>query len=167
MVGFMTSGGGALATETPEFASPGTGDDGVRLLRLAVFEDARPLEDKAAVAASNPSGESLESDEGRRAVAAVDHQVFDMPLAVDLAGERLHHRRARHLRQILAFAVGLLVPALDGEPCVRGLLHVSGSSARHHTSHPPSRSSVTSPYRRGTPSSIPAHAASTHARAPR
>ena len=57
----MTDRGGALAAETAEFARPPAGDDGVGFLRPAVFEDARALEHEAAVPASDPPAEPLES----------------------------------------------------------------------------------------------------------
>src|SRR4026208_1500660 len=87
------------------------------------------MSQERAIPAGDPPDDPLESDERRRPVAAVHHHVFDMTFAVDVAGERLVDARARHLREVLAFAVRLLVPALDAEPGVHGLLHAAAPQA--------------------------------------
>src|SRR5213593_4529234 len=79
----------ALAAKAPKLSGAGAGDDEVGLLRLAVLEYSSALEHKAARFPCNVPDDPLEADERRRAVAAVHHQVFDMPLARDIAGERL------------------------------------------------------------------------------
>src|SRR5436309_13978726 len=69
----------------------GTGprDDELSLLRRAALEYSSALEHKAARFPCNVPDDPLEADERGRAVAAVHHQVFDMPFARDIAGERL------------------------------------------------------------------------------
>jgi hypothetical protein len=52
----------------------------------------------------------------------VHHQVLDMSLAHDIASERLRDHGPSQLWQILALAIGLLVPALDGESGVRDVV---------------------------------------------
>ena len=65
----------------------------------------------------------LEADKRGRAVATVHHQVFDMPFAGDIAGERLRDGGPSQLWQVRALAVRLLVPAGDVESAVRNVLH--------------------------------------------
>src|SRR5438270_13751546 len=79
----------ALAAQTPKRSCAGARNDEVGLLRRAVLEYSSALEHKAARFPCNVPDDPLEADERGRAVAAVHHQVFDMPLARDIAGERL------------------------------------------------------------------------------
>src|SRR6266576_4516092 len=79
----------ALAAQAPMLSRAGARDDDIRLLRGAVLEYTRTLEDEAARLPCNMPDDPFEADERGRAVAAVHHQVFDMPLANDIAGERL------------------------------------------------------------------------------
>src|SRR5512142_2053494 len=112
-----------LAPQPAQLSGRRAGDDGVRLLSLAVLEHAGALQHERAGPGADASDESLEPDERRRAVAAVHHQVLDLSFTLDVAGEALGHARARQFRLVLTFVVGLFVPSLDGEPCIRGLLH--------------------------------------------
>src|SRR5439155_26759793 len=105
-------------------------DDEVGLLRRAVLEYCSALEHKAARFPCNVPDDPLEADERGRAVAAVHHQVFDIPLAGDIAGERLCDDGPSQLWQVLALTIRLLVPAVDGESGVRNVLHVSTSSLK-------------------------------------
>src|SRR2546430_5917142 len=79
----------ALAAEDTKLSGSGARDDGIGLLRHAVFEYSSALQHKAARSPCNVPDDPLEADERGRAVAAVHHQVFDMPFAHDLAGESL------------------------------------------------------------------------------
>src|SRR5437762_13130548 len=83
----------ALAAQASKLSRAGARDDDIRLLRRAVLEYSRTLEDEAARFPCNVPDDPLEADERGRAVAAVHHQVFDMPLANDIAGERSEERR--------------------------------------------------------------------------
>src|ERR1700730_6887946 len=87
----------ALAAQAPKLSRAGARDDDIGLLRLAVLEYSRALEHEAARLPGNVPDDPLEADERGRAVAAVHHQVFDMPLARDIAGERLWAGGARQL----------------------------------------------------------------------
>src|SRR5205814_1782012 len=116
-----------LAAEAPKLTCAGAGNDDVGFLRLPVLEYSGPLEHEAARLPGQLPDDALEPDEGGRAVAAVHHQVFDVPLARDVTRERPRDGGARQLGQVLTLAVRLLVPALDGESGVRNILHVSTS----------------------------------------
>src|SRR6476659_1671074 len=117
----------ALAAQAPKLPRAGARDDDIGLLRHAVLEYSGTLEHEAPGFSCNVPDDSLEADKCGRAVGAVHHQVFDMPLAGDVAGERLVDGGAGQLWQVLALAVRLLVPAGDGESGVRNVLHVSTS----------------------------------------
>src|SRR5882724_7415096 len=127
MLGPVSNGRGALAAQAPKLSRTGTRDNEIGLLRHAVLEYSSALEDKAARFPCDVPDDPLKADECGRAVAAVHHQVFDMPLAGEIAGERLCDGGPSQLWQVLALAIRLLVPALDGESGVRDVLHVSTS----------------------------------------
>src|SRR5438445_7420320 len=80
---------GALAAQASKLSGSGARDDGIGLLRHAVLEYSRALEHEAARFPCNVPDDPLEADERGRAVAAVHHQVLDVPLARDIACERL------------------------------------------------------------------------------
>src|SRR6185437_3547719 len=113
----------ARPREPRERARRGAWDDHVGLLRLAALEDARALHHERTGLSSESPGDAFEPDERRRSVTAVHHEVFDVALALDVTGERLDDAGARELREILTLAIRLLVPALDRETRVGGLLH--------------------------------------------
>src|SRR2546425_12878519 len=79
----------ALAAQAPKLSRAGARDDDIGLLRRAVLEYPSALEHEAARFPCNVPDDSLEADERGRAVAPVHHQEFDMPLACNIAGERL------------------------------------------------------------------------------
>src|SRR5437667_2029908 len=118
----------ALAAQASKLSCTGPRDDEIRLLRRAALEYSSALEHKAARFPCHVPDDPLEADERGRAVAAVHHQVFDMPFARDIAGERLCDGGSSQLWYVLALTIGLLVPALDGESGVRSVLHVSTSA---------------------------------------
>src|SRR6266542_6568734 len=126
----------ALAAQAPKLARTGAWDDGIGLLRYAVLEYPSALEHEAARFPCNVPNDSLEADERGRAVAPVHHQVFDMPLACNIAGECLCDGGSSQLWVVLALAIRLLVPALDGESGGRNVLHVSLSSRWSETRCP-------------------------------
>src|SRR6266851_1607978 len=105
----------ALAAQAPKLSRAGARDDEIGLLRHAVLEYSSALKHEAARFPCNVPDDPLEADERGRAVAAVHHQVFDMPLARDIARERLCDGGPSQLWYVLALTIGLLVPALDGE----------------------------------------------------
>src|SRR6266566_4350822 len=117
----------ALAPQASKRSGAGARNDVIRLLRDAVLEYSSALEHEAAHFPCNVSDDPLEADERGRAVAAVHHQVFRMPLARDIAGKGFRDGGPSQFRQVLALAIRLLVPALDGESGVRNVLH--GSTA--------------------------------------
>src|SRR5207247_1336794 len=78
----------ALAAQATKLSGSGARDNGIGLLRHAVLEYSSALEHKAARFPCNVPDDPLEADERGRAVAAVHHQVLDMPLARAIAGER-------------------------------------------------------------------------------
>src|SRR4029077_3279156 len=118
----------AVATQATKLSGSRARDDGIGLLRHAVLEYSGALEHKAARFPCNVPDDPLETDERGRAVAAVHHQVLDMPLARDIAGERLRDGGPSQLWQVLALTIGFLFPALDGESGVRNVLHASTSA---------------------------------------
>src|SRR5207249_373205 len=118
----------ALAAQASKLSRAGARNDEIGFLRHAVLEYSSAFEHEAALLPSKVPDDPLEADERGRAVAAVHHQVFDMPLARDVAGERLCDGGPSQLWQALALAVRLLVPALDGESGVGNGLHVSASA---------------------------------------
>jgi hypothetical protein len=79
----------ALAAQASKLSCAGARNDDIGLLRHAVLECSSALEHKAARFPCKLPDDPLETDERRRAVAAVHHQVFDVPLARQIAGERL------------------------------------------------------------------------------
>src|SRR6266566_5583470 len=117
----------AFAAQASKLSCTGPRDDEIRLLRRAALEHSSALEHKAARFPCNVPDDPLEADERGRAVAAVHHQVFDVPLTRDIAGKGLRDGGPSQFRQVLALAIRLLVPALDGESGVRNVLH--GSTA--------------------------------------
>src|SRR5437667_7366047 len=78
-----------LAAQAPKLFRAGARNHEIGLLRHAVLEYSSALEHEAARFPGNVPYDPLEADERGRAVAAVHHQVFDTPLARDIAGERL------------------------------------------------------------------------------
>src|SRR3989441_8391018 len=126
----------ALGAQAPKLSRPGARYYEIGLLRHAVLEYSSALKHEAARFPCNLPDDPLEADQRRRAVAAVHHQVFDMPLARDIAGERLCDGGPSQLWYVLALTIGLLVPALDGESGVRNVLHVlDRKSTRLNSSH--------------------------------
>src|SRR5437870_6618597 len=79
----------ALTAQAAKLFRAGARDDEIGLLRHVVLEYSSALEHETARLPGNVPDDPLEADERGRAVAAVHHQVFDMPLARDIAGERL------------------------------------------------------------------------------
>src|SRR5436309_11156548 len=120
----------ALAPQTLKLSCARARNDEIGFLRHAVLEYSSALEHKAARFPRNLPDDPLEADERGRAVAAVHHQVLDLPLARDVAGERLRDGGPSQLWLVLALTVGLLVPALDRESGVRNDLHVPTSVAK-------------------------------------
>src|SRR4029453_17277946 len=118
----------ALAAQAPKLSRAGARDDGIGLLRHAILEYASALEHEAARSPGKVADDPLKADKRGRSVAAVHHQVFDVPLASDIAGERLCDGGPSQLWQVLGLTIRLLVPALDGESGVRDVLHVSTSA---------------------------------------
>src|SRR6185437_10539917 len=113
----------ACAPESLQGPGAGAGDDRVRLLRLAVFEYARALEDERARLAAEPPGDLFDSDVRRGAVPPVDHQVFDVPFPVDITRIALGDGRFGELGLIGTLAVRLLIPRLAGEASIGSLFH--------------------------------------------
>src|SRR5256885_6337693 len=70
----------ALAAQASKFSRAGASNDEIGFLRHAVLEYSSALEHKAARFACKVADDPLDADERGRAVAAVHHQVFDMPL---------------------------------------------------------------------------------------
>src|SRR5256712_11949882 len=89
MLSPVPNSGRALAAQASKLSGAGARDAGIGLLRHAVLEDSSALEHKAARFPCNVPNDPLEAHERGRAVAAVHHQVFDMPLARDIAGKGL------------------------------------------------------------------------------
>jgi hypothetical protein len=118
----------ALAAQASKLTRARTMNDDIGLLRHAVLEYSSALEHKAACIPPKVPDDPLEANERSRAVAAVHHQVFDMSLAFDIAGERLCDGGSSQLWEVLALTVGLLVPALYGESGVRNMFHLSTSA---------------------------------------
>src|SRR6266496_4705141 len=114
----------AVAAQAPQLSRTRASNDEVGLLRHAVLEYSGALQYEAARLPCDLPDDPLEADERGRAVAAVHHQVFDMPLTHDIARERLCDGGPSQLWQVPALAIGLFVPALDGESGVRNVLHV-------------------------------------------
>src|SRR6266699_755032 len=79
----------ALAAQAMKFSRARARDDEIGFLRHAVLEYSGALQDEAARLPCNVPDDPLEADERGRAVGAVHHQVVDMPLARDIASERL------------------------------------------------------------------------------
>src|SRR6266480_6778219 len=119
----------AFAAQASKLSCTGPRDDEIGLLRHAVLEYSSALEHEAARFPCNVPDDPLEADERGRAVAAVHHQVFDVPLTRDIAGKGFRDGGPSQFRQVLALAIRLLVPALDGESGVRNVLHVSTAAS--------------------------------------
>src|SRR5690242_5038520 len=80
----MTHARGTFAPEPFQGAGAGAGNHRVGLLRLAVFEYARALEDERTRLATEAPGDLFDPDVRRGAVRPVDHQVLDEPFPVDV-----------------------------------------------------------------------------------
>src|SRR4051812_28873108 len=115
MLGPVSHRGSALPAQAPKLSSARAGDDGVRLLGHAILERSGAFEHEAARSPRKTPHEALETDERGRTVAAVHHQVFDMPLTRDVARECLRDGGASEPRRVLPLTIGLLIPALDDE----------------------------------------------------
>ncbi len=89
MLSPVPNGRRALAAQASKLSCGGARNDGIGFLRHTVLEYSSALEHEAARFACKVPDDPLEADERGRAVAAVHHQVFGMPLAGDIAGERL------------------------------------------------------------------------------
>src|SRR6266487_503352 len=124
MLSPVPNGRRALSAQASKLSCAGARDDEKGLLRHAVVECSSALEDKTARFPGNVPDHPLEADERGRAIAAVHHQVFDMPLSGDIAGEVLGNRGPSQLWSVLALTIGLLVPTLDRESGVRNVLHL-------------------------------------------
>src|SRR6266849_446865 len=92
----------ALATQASKLSCAGAENDDIGLFRHAVLEYSSALQHKAARFPCKVPDDPLEADERGRAVAAVHHQVLDMPLTLDIAGERLCDGRSSQLCEVLA-----------------------------------------------------------------
>src|SRR5688572_25301237 len=123
MLHAVPDGGTAIAAQAQQLAGTGAGDDGIGFLCLAVLEYPGSLEHKCSGPAADSSDYPLEADERRRAVAAVHHQVFGLSFPLDIAGEGLRDAGPGKFWQVLALAIRLLIPVLDGKSSIRGLLH--------------------------------------------
>src|SRR5947209_18500797 len=97
----------AFAAQASKLSGTGPRDDEIRLLRRAALEYSSALQHEAARFPCNLPDDPLEADERGRAVAAVHHQVFDMPFARDIAAERLCDGGPSQLWSVLALTLGL------------------------------------------------------------
>ena len=141
----------ALAAQAAKVSCARAGDDEIGLLRQAILEDSGAVEYEAAGVPCNVPDDPFEANERCRAVAAVHHQVFDMPITDDIAAKRFLDSGSSQLWQVLAFTIRFLVPALDGEPGVRNILHVylqSASTIWHRTGTQRFQDSLAHPVRR-------------------
>src|SRR5882762_1177104 len=125
VLGTVPDRGTAIAPESAQIPGRRARDDGIGLLRLAALEYPCALQYKSAGLAIDSSGESLEPDEARRAVAAVHHEVLNLPFPLEITGESLGDAGPCKFWEVRALAVRLFIPALDGEPSIRALLHVT------------------------------------------
>src|SRR5258706_11528181 len=123
----VAEGRTAVSTEALELSGRGSRDDGIGLLRLGVLEYSDALEHETSGPATEAPNDPLEADERGRAVAAVHHQVLDLPFPLEIAGEGLQDGGPSESWLVLALAVGLFIPGLDGEPSIRALHHVPTS----------------------------------------
>src|SRR5262245_55776071 len=86
MLRAMSDSGFALTLQALQLTGRGAGNHEVGLLRLAVLEHPGPLEHKGTALPNHPSNDSFQSDESRRTVAAVHHEVFDLSFSFDITG---------------------------------------------------------------------------------
>src|SRR6476646_5609469 len=117
----------ALAAQATKVPCARVRDDEIGFFRQAVLEYPGAVEHEAASFPCNLPDDPFETYERCRAVATVHHQVFDVPITGDIAGERFGNSGTSQLWQVFALAIRLLVPALNGEAGVRHVLHVSPS----------------------------------------
>src|SRR3954449_4927403 len=80
-------------------------------LRDTVLERADVLHHEAAFLVADRSRHCRESDEMRRLIGVIDHQVANGNLSIDRARELVHHARVRELRLACGGVVLLLIPA--------------------------------------------------------
>src|SRR5678815_4281629 len=118
----------SLTAQRAKLSSARARNDDVGLRRHAILERARTLKHEAARFSCNLPDDPLEADERGRAIAAVHHQVCDVPLAREVTGESHFDSGPRELWKVLAFAIGLFVPILDGESGIRDVLHARTSA---------------------------------------
>jgi hypothetical protein len=118
----------ALAAETGQLPGAAAGHHGAGDRGGAVLVGAFVAEHEAARAAADAADHPLEAGDDRGAVRAVDHQVGDRGLALDVPGKGLGRDRLGELGLVRALGEGLLVPALDLE-CAYGVHVDHGRSA--------------------------------------
>src|SRR5207249_2063435 len=106
MLRAVPNGGAAVAQKALQLSSCGAGDNGIGLLRLPAFEYASALEHEGAGLAADSSDDQLEAYEGSRAVAAIHHEVLDLPLPVDIASVGLGDARPSEFWLVLALTIG-------------------------------------------------------------
>src|SRR5262245_11968236 len=97
--------GRALAAKASQISGCRVRNDRIRLFRLPILEDTGTLEYERAFLVADSPDDSLETNEGGRAVAAIHHRVFDLALSFDVPGERLLHAGACELGLIGILAV--------------------------------------------------------------
>src|SRR6476646_8253974 len=117
----------AFALEATQISCRGSWDHCVGLLRLSIFERADSLKCEAAALVADATDDAFDADERRSAVGAVHHCVLDVSFAFDVTSEGFGNTRSRQLRLVRAFAVWLLIPALDRKTRFGGFFHFPSS----------------------------------------
>src|SRR5580765_1607095 len=79
----------ALAAQAAKVSGAGPGNNEIGFLRHTILEYSSALEHEAAGFPCDLTDDPFKADECGRAVAAVHHQVLDMSITADIAGERL------------------------------------------------------------------------------
>src|SRR5258705_1203231 len=113
MLHAVPNGGVAVAQETLQISSCGTGDNGIGLLRLSAFQYASALEHEGPGLAADSPNDALEAYEGRRAVAAIHHQVLDLPVPLDIASVGFADAGPTESWLVLGPTLGRLIRPLD------------------------------------------------------
>src|SRR2546423_2198965 len=98
----------SLAAQTAKLSRCRARDDGIGFPRLSALECADALEYERTCFTGDSPDDPFEADERGRSVRAVHHQVFDVPVAFEIAGEGFRDGGSGQLREVRAFAVRLL-----------------------------------------------------------
>src|SRR3954453_18050811 len=130
MLSAVSYGRRPLAAQAPKLSRCGPPDDEICLLCLSAFERAGALEHEGTRLTGDSPDDAFEAHERGRPVGTIHHQILNVPVSFEIAGELLCDGSSGQFREVRALAIRLLVPRLDGEPGVRSVFHLRPPNIR-------------------------------------